>query len=218
MLSSIVDSSESVASRLAMTIKEIDRALSQNPIGAGDGLSIISFSGFRPVELCNRDCRGSTAVKKLRLLKASGPTPLFDAVAYCANVLSQHRALAVRPVAILFSDGDDTISRISAGGALQSLLESGASLYAIDLNDSERSPGSAVLRHLTDATGGIFSSRPSISNLLQSVLDDLHASWVVTYEAPNGRVGFHSLRILPKRDPSIRFHCRGGYFYGTHAP
>ena len=120
---------------------------------------------------------------------------------------------------ILFSDGGDTISRISGSEALQSLIESGALLYAIDLNDSGRSHGSAILRQMTEATGGqYFSSQHSAVTVLQSVFEDLRASWVVTYEVPDTTLGFHALRILPKHNSNMRFHCRGGYYYGSSVP
>jgi VWFA-related protein len=215
----LIDSSESVANRLPGTVKGVMHALSQNQSGVGDSLSIISFSGLQPLELCVRNCRGSGTDQKLRSLKASGPTPLFDAIASSANLFSEHRAFAARPVVILFSDGDDTISRLSGSDALQSLIESGALLYAIDLNESERSQGSAILRQMAEATGGrYFSSQQNPVAVLQSVFEDLRASWVVTYEVPNAISGFHALRILPKHNPNLRFHCRAGYYYGTAVP
>ena len=49
--------------------------------------------------------------------------------------------------------------------------------------------------------------------MLNAVLDDLHASYVVTYDLPNHRPGFHSLRLLPTHNLNLTFHHRTGYLY-----
>lgn len=215
----LIDSSESVATRLPATVKEVLHVVSQNQPEVGGRISIVSFSGLQPVVLCVGNCDTSDAGQKLLSVKASGPTPLFDAVAYGVNLLSRRQASAVRPVVILFSDGDDTISRISWLDALHSLLDSGTLLYALDLNDSARSRGSTVLRRMAEATGGrYFSPQQNAAAVLRSVFEDLRTSWVVTYELPNTALGFHSLRILPKHDLNLRFHCRSGYYYGSSVP
>jgi VWFA-related protein len=130
-------------------------------------------------------------------------------------------------VLILFSDGDDTISKISAREALQTVVSAGALLYTIDLNaiDSKGraknrdDSGSQVLRQMAEATGGrYFCTREQATDALQSALEDLHASYVVTYELPSRAAGFHTLRILPKHNTNLQFHCRNGYFYGTGVP
>jgi VWFA-related protein len=214
----LIDTSESVARRLPATVKEVLRILSQSGSGAGENFSIVSFSGLQPVALCLHNCDTSEAGQRLLSVKASGPTPLFDALAYSVNLLSQWRASAARPVLILFSDGDDTISKVSGFDALDVLMDSGIALYAVDLDNSGKSPGSAVLRRMAEATGGRYFSEQSAATVLQSVLEDLRTSWVVTYELSNTTIGFHPLRILPKHDLELRFHCRGGYYYGGTVP
>lgn len=213
----LVDASESVAARLSATMQEVVRMLLQSQLEIGS-LSVVSFSGVQPVLLCDNDCQTPNAIHRLLSLTASGTTPLFDAIAYSATLLSRHTS-GVRPVLILFSDGDDTISRLSASEAFQLLTDSGTVLYAIDMNGSERSDGGALLQKMADASGGrYFSSAHSATTVLPSVFEDLRASWVVTYALPGTTSGFHSLRILPKHNLNLRFHCRSGYYYGTSAP
>jgi len=50
------------------------------------------------------------------------------------------------------------------------------------------------------------------ADILHAVLADLRASYVVTYQLPSRSAGFHALRILPKHNLNLRFHCRRGYF------
>lgn len=126
---------------------------------------------------------------------------------------------------MLFSDGNDTISLHSAGDAIEAALAAGAPIYSVDLEVSDnRSPnrgsGSALLQQLSEATGGryfLYSPRLSqadgAATVLNAVLDDLRASYVVTYDLPSHQAGYHSLRLLPTHKLNLTFHSRNGYRY-----
>lgn len=116
---------------------------------------------------------------------------------------------------ILFSDGYDTISKAGAYDALQAVIASGALLYTVDLTEpGHYAAGSGVLQQMAEAAGGrSFSIRDGAVNVLEAVIADLHASYLVTYPLPSHVPGFHSLRIFPKHNLNLRFHCRRGYFY-----
>jgi len=215
----VVDTSESVAPRFHTAMNDVLQLVSQRPLAADDNISVVSFSGLRPVLLCTRDCRSPAAGQRLLAVKAAGPTPLFDALVYAANFSSSRRAPGVRQVLILFSDGNDTISITSARDALQAIIASSALLYTVDLNESHASSGSILLDRMAEATGGrSFSARDGAVNVLQAALADLRASYVVTYPLPSHVAGFHSLRLLPKHNLNLRFHCRSGYYYEDRIP
>jgi hypothetical protein len=113
------------------------------------------------------------------------------------------------------SDGNDTISAASGRHALDAVIETGALLYTINPDKYSRDPkGSFALQQMAEATGGrSFSSQNDVTDVLQAALADLRSSYVVTYALPSHGAGFHSLRILPKHNLNLRFHCRRGYFY-----
>jgi hypothetical protein len=115
----------------------------------------------------------------------------------------------------LFSDGGDTISRTSAREALDAVISSGAVLYAVRLQPStQTSNASDCLESMAEATGGrSFSLQSGAVNILERILADQRASYVVTYPLPSRVAGFHSLRILPQHNLNLRFHCRRGYNY-----
>ena len=121
----------------------------------------------------------------------------------------------MRQVVILLSDGNDTISAATARYALDSVIETGALLYTINPDKSARDVrGNFALQQMAEATGGrSFSSKDDVTDVLEAALADLRASYVVTYALPSRGAGFHSLRILPKHNLNLRFHCRRGYFY-----
>jgi len=216
----VVDASESVAPRFQATVTDVLKLVSQKQLASDDNISVMSFSGLQPVVICTSDCRSATAEQRLLAVKAAGATPLFDALADGAKFISRRQIPGVRPVLILFSDGDDTISKTSARDALEAVIASGALLYAVDLNEpGVGANGSAALQQMAEATGGrYFPASEGAVHVLEAALEDLHASYVVTYQLPNRAVGFHSLRILPKHNLNLRFHCRNGYYYENSVP
>lgn len=216
----MVNASESVANRFQPVIHDVLQLVAQKQVAEDDNLSVASFANLRTELLCTRDCRSAGAGKKLLSVKALGATPLYDALAYSADFISNRHVAGVRPIVVLFSDGDDNVSRTSGTAAVQAVIASGALLYTIDVNPrGNGGRGSSNLRRLAEATGGrYFSSREDAANVLASALEDLRNSYVVTYKLPAQEGGFHSLRILPKHNSNLRFHCRSGYYYGNNIP
>ena len=211
----LLDASESVAPRFQAAMSDVLQLVLREQLLADDNIAVLSFRGLRPAILCAGNCRGSDSVNKLQAVKSNGMTPLFDALAFAADFISQHRRAGVRPVLILFSDGDDTISLHSPHEAMEALMASGAVTYSIDIGTSENpSKGSKFLRRASEATGGrYFRLRDGAATVLNAVLDDLRASYVVSYDLPSHQAGFHSLRLLPTHDLNLRFHNRDGYYY-----
>ncbi|MFZ0734853.1 MAG: VWA domain-containing protein [Candidatus Sulfotelmatobacter sp.] len=209
----LVDASASVKSSFHQTMRDVVSLLS-SPQLAHPHIIVVRFAGLTPDELCSGDCRASAAQEELLASEPSGATPLYDALQFTAELISRRRAPDVRELLLLYSDGDDTVSKTSPRDALDAVVTSDALLYAINLNRSENSPGDAVLQQFARATGGrSFSIKNGSVSILQSILQDLRASYIVTYQLPSHAAGFHSLRILPKHNLNLRFHCRRGYFY-----
>ena len=201
--------------------------------------SQLASDTIRPALLCSSGCRGSDSVARLQAAKSGGLTPLFDALVFAADFISKHGPASrcgevrsevrsevqsdirsdVRPVFILFSDGNDTISLHSASEALQAVLEAGALIYSADVGTPDRpTSGSVFLQKISAATGGrYFSPRFTLNDgavpLWKAVLEDLHASYVVTYDLPSHQSGFHALRLLPTQNLNLSFHSRTGYNY-----
>ncbi len=209
----LVDSSESVVSRFRYEIADVLQLISQSRWIADDNISVLSFDGPNPKIICAGNCRSAPAVDRLLAAPARGSTPLFDAVVFAARLLSQRRDPRARPVLILFSDGQDTISRDSFSEAVEAALGSDTQIYAVDVNDPERlSEGARTLQQLADATGGrYFPGREGSVKVLEAVFEDLHAIYVATYKPPKHGEGFHSVRILPTHNLNLQFHCRRSY-------
>ncbi|MFZ0799741.1 MAG: VWA domain-containing protein [Terriglobales bacterium] len=237
----LVDMSESAAPRLRVAISDVLQLVEREQSIPDDNISVLFFGGtsggtaggtsgsLRPAVLCSSGCRASDSMSKLLAVKSGGTTPLFDTLIFAAEFISQHRRSGgrsdARPVLILFSDGYDTISLHSASEALQAVLDQGALIYSVDMGrsgnqSSNQSPGSSFLRRVSEATGGRYFPLSLVSSrqdgalaVLNAVLEDLRASYVVTYDLPSHEAGFHSLRLLPTHNLNLTFHSRSGYDY-----
>jgi len=104
------------------------------------------------------------------------------------------------------------------------VLDAGALIYSVDMGKNQTS-GTMFLRRVSEATGGRYFSvslRPSqqdgAATVLNAVLEDLRASYVVTYDLPSYQAGFHSLRLLPTHNLNLTFHSRNGYLYERSLP
>ncbi len=238
----LVDLSESVAPNSRVAVSDALQLITREQSIADDNIAVMTFGGtfgesseamldsIRPALLCASGCRDS--VSKLQAAKSGGLTPLFDALVFAADFISRRGAAGsrsavpgnvvpanIRPVLILFSDGMDTISLHSASEALQAVLATGALIYSADVDAPDtRTSGSVFLRKISTATGGRyfpprFTLNENAAFLLNAVLEDLRASYVVTYDVPSHLTGFHALRLLPTHNLNLTFHSRSGYSY-----
>jgi VWFA-related protein len=224
----LVDLSESVAPRCRVAMSDVLQLVAREQSIPDDNISVLSFGGtfggIHPAILCSSGCRASDSMSRLLAVKSGGTTPLFDALIFGADFISHHRRAGARPVIILFSDGNDTISLHSAREALAAVLDEGALIYSVDMGTSEnQTSGSTFLRQVSDATGGRYFSphffqQDGAATILNAVLEDLRASYVVTYDLPNHQDGFHVLRLLPTHNLNLTFHSRNGYLYERSRP
>jgi VWFA-related protein len=207
----VVDASESVARSFHRTVESVRSLMQESSLSSGDRFSIVTFAGLQSALFCANDCANTFARKRLDLLKAGGATPLFDTLVRVSDDFSGRQTPDLRQILILFSDGNDTISRTSAREALDDLMANGVVLYGV--NSGENTSGSGtLLEQMAEATGGRVL-QGSDANLLQTILAEQRASYLVTYELPSRTRGFHALRILPRHNLNLHFHCRRGYYY-----
>lgn len=210
----LIDSSESVLPRFQTEMAEVGQLISQWPWAPGDSLSMLSFGGMQATLLCSQNCRTAFHADQIASLPTGGATPLFDAVDTAAALLANRRQPDTWPVIILFSDGNDTISRTSFPEMLERVVASGAQVYAIDLARSgQPSNGTALLQKIADDSGG---RRLGINDgpvqVFRDIIDDLRTAWIVTYSLPSSTSAFHSIRILPTHNLNLQFRCRRGYY------
>ena len=215
----LIDSSESVVPRFRQEISDVAKLISQSPWNSRDHVSVLAFGGIEPEFICDGNCRESFSLD--RILPRGGATPLLDAIEMATTLLVQRRRPEFWPVILLFSDGDDTISKASLGQVREKILNSGEQIYAVDVSNSKRQAynGSAILRSLAEDSGGRYVRlSEGTHKIFSDVIDDLHSAHLVTYQLPNSGAKFHSIRILPTHNLQLQFRCRRGYYQNTSGP
>jgi VWFA-related protein len=211
----LIDASESVADRFQRELDGVLQLIDQAKWIEDDKASVVVFGHMQPEVICTGDCRTNLAWVRMLSGKDGTTTPLFDTVVFAAGLAAQHHTRDIKPVFILFSDGEDTFSLNSLVDAIDAAVAADAQIYAIDVNAPGRpSRGSAVLQELARTTGGrYFPLESGVTGLLAALSEDLQAGYMVSYQPPNRSPGLHSIRIMPTRDLRLRFRSRHGYYY-----
>lgn len=213
----LVDTSSSMNQQFRRELSDVVQLIAQTDGVADDHLSVVSFRDLRPTVLCERDCRTMNLETKLSVLHDGSVTPLYDSVVFAARQLAERGDQQTRKVAILFSDGVDTISLASLSNAVDAAVRDDVAIYSVDLSRKPHNAiGTAVLRALAANTGGrYFTTDAGTGNVIGAIRDDIHATYTVAYKMPSHTDGFHQVRILPTHDLGLQFHCRRGYYYSN---
>lgn len=206
----LLDTSESVAGPKLEAFRACARAVT-GALREGDQAALVTFSDG----VALRSAMSESPVRLLQGLDdlhAGGNTALFDAL-FAALAISGRGS--TRPLLILFTDGRDTVSWLSADDVVAAARLSEAAIYAVATSWVGSPPGSPArpptwasiaatgdegfLRRITHETGGRLLRVDSASHLqaqLKGVLDEIGARYIIRYE-PAGVAGegWHRVRV-----------------------
>jgi VWFA-related protein len=199
--------SQSVAGEQLTDLKAAGSALLDN-LTPTDQAALLTFShGLSLGSALTKDVAQLRGV--LDDLETAGNTSLFDAT-YAAMLLGERDP--GRDLLVVFSDGRDTASWLSADQVVDAAKRSEIVAYGLTLRGSASGP---FLRRLADETGGesfeIDSTRVLPAQFL-SILEGFRHRYLVSY-SPTGvaRSGWHRLEVKVKgRRATVR--ARSGYF------
>lgn len=156
-------------------------------------------------------------VRLLKELDFGYPTRLYDAIDYS---IEQLRGVDGRKVVLVFTDGDDTASRLGSGQALDRARSEDVMIYAIGLENEYfngvqrvRSSPDRGLKRLAEETGGGFfllKKQDELGPTFTRVAQELHSQYVLgfTPEVLDGKV--HKLEVRVKR-PGMTPRARRSY-------
>ncbi len=161
----------------------------------------------------NRDA----LVADVKDLDYGNGTRLYDALGESLNAL---RGIEGRRVILIFTDGDDTSSRIGSGAVLDRARSEEVMMYAIGLESNffdgvrmVRSKPDSGLRKLADETGGGYFELKKTSELgptFSRVAQELHSQYVLGFEAKQLDGKVHKLTIRMKQ-PGMTARARRSY-------
>jgi len=163
-------------------------------------------------------------VTDVRDLDFGNGTRLYDAL---AESLNQLRGIEGRRVVLVFTDGDDTSSRIGRGAVMDRARAEEVMIYAIGLqseyfdgNRMVRSKPDSGLRRLADETGGGYFELKQTSDLgptFTRVAQELHSQYVLGFEAQQLDGKVHKLTVKMKQ-AGMTARARRSYVATAAAP
>jgi Ca-activated chloride channel homolog len=154
---------------------------------------------------------------EVKLLKPNGETAIYDAVSVASDWLAQDPRPA-RRIIILVTDGEENSSKSTLDETIASVLRAETTIYAVNvidgpLDDDARN-GIAILKKLSDATGGDYlkaSADGNVGRAFARIQRELRSQYAIAYKPSNLREQlFHRLRVIATRN--LRVRCRTGYY------
>ena len=143
----------------------------------------------------------------LERLDEGGDTSLIDAAHAAALLTMQERG---RPVVIIFSDGVDTASFLTADAAMDTARRSGASVYLVTTVGG----GAVTPDDLPERTGGELIREPDVDRLAArfgTILDGFRRRYLLSFTPAGPRAtGWHALTVKVRGWGRVR--ARPGYW------
>jgi Ca-activated chloride channel homolog len=174
---------------------------------------------------------GAQLPPKLSAVKPFGATSLHDAIARTADKVATRESL--RRAVIVFTDGQDTASRLTANevSGIASAIDVPVYIVgivpAIDNPQSDlsattmaRSALTSSLSNLAFWTGGdtfVVSSIVERSSTARRIVDELRQQYLIAFEA-SAEPGWHPLQVRMRADKELTVRARSGYFAGKTRP
>jgi VWFA-related protein len=177
-----------------------------------DRAALLTFSDdLRLLSTLSND-KGA-AKGSLSHLTSGGRTRLRDAV--FAGLALRDNSLG-RTVAVVFSDGYDTLSWLSAGDVLEAAKRTDVVVYPVISNVGSSQGRGAVpfLKELAAETGGRLiasGSANELSKVFAEILEEFRHRYVLSFAPNPAGPGWHQLEVsLPRRRGEVT--ARKGYF------
>jgi len=142
-------------------------------------------------------------------LQAWGGTSLYDAIHYS---LGRVRDQAGRKALVVFSDGDDTTSRLSSQEVIDYARGIEATIYSVGIGQASH----GFLKKIATETGGEAFFPDRVGDLVKvfaAISEELRQQYALAYSPkrpPDGTYRAIQLRVLARKDVEVR--VRKGYF------
>jgi Ca-activated chloride channel family protein len=187
------------------------RMLPQDKAQVGAFSDKIQFSG---TFTSDRD----DLIGSLSDLQFGNPTRLYDATYQSIDMLKK---VDGRRVVVVFTDGDDTDSKLGSGDVLKSAAEHETMIYAIGLESTffigpgrpQRTHPDRVLRKFADETGGGYFELKKTDELAPTftrVVEELHSQYTLGFSPAMLDGKEHKLELKMKQ-PGLTGRARKSY-------
>ena len=210
----LIDTSSSVTYKLDAEEHTIQHFL-KSVVRPMDRVSVFAFNE-KVVLVAAISNNWKQVAKRVKKLKPGGNTAIFDAVVRASSWLQQDQRPS-RHIIILITDGEENSSKATKVKAVAGALRADTSIYAVNVSSElfsrEDKQGAAVLKELSDVTGGLYFWQKSDngSDAFSKIRRELRAQYAVAYRPSNLMQSvFHRIQVLAPG--KLRVRCRSGYY------
>ena len=183
-------------------------------LGEKDSVAIFTFDQQLTVR---QDFTTDKDAAKRAVLRtrAQGSTALFDAISETSEELAKRRG---KKVLIVFTDGDDNASLLTASGAVAHAQKMGIPLYAIAEGEATHSSElSKVLNELSERTGGVayqVKKAEDIERVFGIIATNLKHLYLLGYKPNVNRENakWRKIDIVVSGLQNYRLRAKQGYF------
>ena len=145
-------------------------------------------------------------IRALNDLDFGYPTRLYDAIDFSINEL---KGIDGRKVVLVFTDGEDTASRVGSGDVTERSRTDEVMVYSVGLENEYMNGGQRVrtspdrgLRRLSDETGGgffILKKKDELGPTFTRIAQELHSQYVMGFTPETLDNKIHKLEVRVKR-------------------
>ncbi len=155
----------------------------------------------------------------LKLPRSAGLTALYDTLYLaCKKEMLMDTVEPRRSALILFSDGEDNLSRHDLDEVTESAVSAGIAIYSVSSHSHRvHSDGDFILHQLAVLTGGrsfVAANASELQTALAIIQGELRSSYLLYYRAQEqmdaGR--FRPIIVLPRDQQGLSLRSRAGYF------
>ncbi|HKP39084.1 MAG TPA: VWA domain-containing protein [Pyrinomonadaceae bacterium] len=181
----LLDTSGSMESRMTLARSAAIRFL--DGLREEDVAAVYSFD--TKVEQWNDFSPGRDLPARVYSLKTRTLTALNDAILRAADDLAKREEK--RRAIVVLSDGGENFSKVSADKALDHASAAGATIYGANMAPTGAArdiAGAAILKRLTDKSGGRYIDQPGGQNLRDAfaeIVEELGRQYTIAYRPTN---------------------------------
>jgi len=211
-----VDVSGSMTDSIDAVKDHVKRFLSA--LRPSDQVTLIAFNE-NTVILSRPSASLAARLKAVDRLAPWGMTALHDTIIRSFDMLSSQ---AGRRGLVIFTDGDDTSSRVTRDAVQRRAESSDAVLFMIGQGRAEESPElKSLCEWLANRSGGrAFFPREAadLRETFDAIIEELSSQYLITYAPPSASDGaWHQIRV-EAGDGHYTVHARQGYRRSTDRP
>lgn len=208
----LLDTTGSMANALPALKNAVVSFIDQ--FGEADSIAVYNFDERLQVQQDFTTDKAAAKRATLRL-RAAGKTALFDAVAEASREISDQ---AGKKAIVVFTDGDDNTSVLTAQAAVDRARKNGVPLFTIAEGEAVRSGElRKILSEMSSSTGGAafeVKNTKDMQEIFEHISADMRHVYLLGYQphALTSDAKWHKIDVTVEGMADARIRAKQGYF------